>query len=446
MFKLSRIVCLLILGLSRFVAAESLQSNSFLEKNLASFDYVWTTVRDRYYDTNLGGHDWNAVYDTLRPKVENATNIDEVRGVLMQMLGVFGESHFAIIPSTVYSNLDFNPDQSGRSSTDGTNDTAKTDLSGYPGFDLRLLDSTLVVTSVTPNSPAAEAGIQPGWILTEIKTDILASFVSDLLKQFSESPTRSLIVYSAIKYRLLGPVGDSISLLFLDGENQPIALNISRIPQKGHPFHFGYLPEVYVWMDVDTLEKDIGYIAFNGFMDPMCLMPRFNQAILGFMQYPGIIIDLRGNTGGLGGMAMGMAGWFVNDKNKYLGTLTMRGTELKFIVNPRLQGYRGKVVLLVDALSASCSEFLAGGLQDLQRATLIGEHTAGAALPSMIEKLPNGDGFQYVFANYVSASGHKLEGLGVVPDIEIVPNREALLQGRDLVLEKAIEWILTSEK
>ena len=66
--------------------------------------------------------------------------------------------------------------------------------------------------------------------------------------------------------------------------------------------------------------------------------------------------------------------------------------------------------------------------------------TAGAALPSMIEKLPNGDGFQYAIANYISKGGAALEGGGVTPDVEIPHSREALLAG-DAVLDAAIQWI-----
>ena len=70
----------------------------------------------------------------------------------------------------------------------------------------------------------------------------------------------------------------------------------------------------------------------------------------------------------------------------------------------------------------------------------------GAVLPSAIERLPNGDGFQYAFANYVSEGGEVLEGRGVIPDQAITPTREALLQGHDEVLEAAITWIRTQQE
>jgi carboxyl-terminal processing protease len=84
---------------------------------------------------------------------------------------------------------------------------------------------------------------------------------------------------------------------------------------------------------------------------------------------------------------------------------------------------------------------LAGGLQDLRRAQVFGTRTAAAALPSVIERLPNGDGFQYAVANYISEGGKPLEGLGVKPDLEIKLTRAALLSGHDPVLDAALDWI-----
>jgi len=95
----------------------------------------------------------------------------------------------------------------------------------------------------------------------------------------------------------------------------------------------------------------------------------------------------------------------------------------------------------VDGCSASTAEIFAGGLKDLKRARVFGTHTAGAALPSIFERLPNGDGFQYAIANYVSEGGRPLEGIGVTPDEEAGPSRSDLLAGRDPALDRALAWI-----
>src|ERR1700683_382602 len=125
------------------------------------------------------------------------------------------------------------------------------------------------------------------------------------------------------------------------------------------------------------------------------VIPSFGKAIQDCAKCDGLIIDLRGNPGGIGGMAMGMAGWLTDHPNLQLGTMYMRGATLKFVINPRADAYTGPLAILVDGTSASTSEIFAGGLQDLRRARIFGTHTAGAALPSLIMRLPDGDGFQY---------------------------------------------------
>lgn len=194
---------------------------------------------------------------------------------------------------------------------------------------------------------------------------------------------------------------------------------------------FGNLPPQHVTFESRTLPSGAGYIRFNEFLDPAVVMPKFEAAVKSFMKAPGIVLDLRGNPGGIGIMAMGIAGFFVDKPGQELGTMKMRDTTLKFVIFPRPQTYAGPLAVLVDGGSASTTEILAGGLQDLKRARIFGTRTAGAALPSDIIRLPNGDGFQYAQASYTSISGRVLEGNGVIPD-EIV---------EDHPIEAAETWI-----
>jgi carboxyl-terminal processing protease len=82
----------------------------------------------------------------------------------------------------------------------------------------------------------------------------------------------------------------------------------------------------------------------------------------------------------------------------------------------------------------------------MHRGRIFGSRTAGAALPSIIEKLPNGDSFQYAVANYISHGGQPLEGIGVIPDEEVRLTRPGLLEGHDAVLDAALDWIAGQKK
>lgn len=245
----------------------------------------------------------------------------------------------------------------------------------------------------------------------------------------------------AVTSRLYGPVGETVEVEFLDAKDRGQTHIIKLAPRRGKKVQLGLLAPFYISFESRRIGESIGYIAFDGFMDPLRIMGGYNEAIREFMDAEGLIIDLRGNPGGIGAMAMGMAGWLVSQESQFLGTMKTRTTELKFVVSPRATTFRGPVVVLVDGLTGSTAEIFSGGLKDLGRATIIGSRTAGAALPAQLKKLPNGDGLIYAVANYVSEGGGVLEGEGVIPHIEAPLTREALLAGRDPALEEAIAVI-----
>jgi C-terminal processing protease CtpA/Prc len=214
----------------------------------------------------------------------------------------------------------------------------------------------------------------------------------------------------------------------------------SDVPE-GTLVHFGNLPESRLIFESRTLPGGAGYIRFNEFLDPASIMPKFQAAVKSFSDAPGIMLDLRGNPGGIGIMAMGIAGFFIEKEGLKLGEMKTRETTLKFTIFPRPEVYAGPLAILVDEHSASTTEILAGGLQDLGRAHIFGVRSAGAALPSDIIRLPNGDGFQYAQASYTSFNGKVLEGNGVTPDVVVRQIVEATAAGRDLVIEAADAWI-----
>ena len=155
----------------------------------------------------------------------------------------------------------------------------------------------------------------------------------------------------------------------------------------------------------------------------------------------GIVIDVRGNPGGIGAMAGGIAGWFAKEPQESLGTMFTRTGKMKFIAFKQPGAFAGPVALLVDDRSMSTSEIFASGMQLTGRARVFGQQSAGAALPSMIEVLPNGDRFLHAFASIEDLEGNGLEGRGVVPDQVVELDRQTLAAGKDPVLEAALEWI-----
>lgn len=412
------------------------------ELNARSFDVMYDTVRTRHWDPKLHGVDWSAIHTELRPKVEAATTMDEARGVMREALARLGQSHFGIIDRDAYSGDD--GDGSSGSSQSNAGDPTKPVDEGEPGIDLRIIDGKAVVFRVEDDSPARAAGVKPGWAILKAGPVDVTSVVADAAQKMKGRQAEAAMIQRAVSARLHGQVGAAINYTFLAEDSTQIEKSIVLAAPTGEVSTFGNLPPIRVKVYSTRLEGDVGYLRFTHFLDPGRVMPRIESTMQTFQSTRGIIIDLRGNPGGIGVMACGVCGYFVEKDGLKLGEMHTRDGTMNFVIFPRLEVFKGPLAVLVDPLSISTSEIMAGGLQDNSRARIFGERTAGAALPSTVEKLPNGDGFQFVVANYMSASGRVLEGEGVTPD-EVVPlDRATLLQGKDPVIEAALRWIKSS--
>jgi carboxyl-terminal processing protease len=212
----------------------------------------------------------------------------------------------------------------------------------------------------------------------------------------------------------------------------------------------GNLPTMHVRVESEARQTargaKAGVIRFNVWMPGVD--PLFQQAMDRFRAASGIVVDLRGNPGGLAAMIMGISGHFLTER-KPLGIMKTRDSELRFAANPRLvnaagtrvEPYAGPVAILVDAMTGSASECFAGGMQALGRARVFGQTSMGQALPAFFAKLPNGDVLIHATGDFVTGDGTRLEGRGVIPDEPIALVRSELLAGRDSTLEAALKWI-----
>ena len=395
--------------------------------NVASFEVAWETIRDAHWDPTLGGQDWDAVHEALYPRVEAARTQAAYRNVMRDLIEPFEQSHFSVVPCEVHEQLQ-------APAGEGPQD-------GVTGIDVRVVDGAVLVTKVDAGSPAAELGVRPGWEILKIDGRKVASMLRDVAETFEGKTMLGLIQHHMAARMLAGKVGEEKRIRFDTGSGDKVALSVGLAAEKGTKYQLGDLPPMYAWFESARPEDDVGYLAFNLFMDPVNLMPAFEEAVQSFQDCRGIVIDVRGNGGGLPIMAMGMAGWLIDRPNEYFGTMRTRDTELKFVVNPRRPSFDGPVAILIDGSSASCAEIFAGGLRDMGRTRLFGARTAGAVLPAHWRELPNGDFFFYPIADYFSNNGDRLEAVGVAPDVEMPRDRAALLEGRDTALDAAIRWI-----
>ncbi len=404
-----------------------------------TFDAVWQIINDTYFDTKFNGVDWPAARDELRPKAAAAKDMDELRGVVRDLLGRLQQSHFALMPREVAEAATL-ADVGGAGSGG---------VAGSVGLEIRRLGNLAVVTRVDANGPAARTGVKPGWLVAAVGptrvTDILLRIPPDT----SDRLQRRILV-SGVSNRFRGAVGSTVSVEFLNERNETVTLLLDRWQEPGETVKFGYLPPFTARLEKQRVAApggaSVGVIQFNIWMLPNALL--LDRAIDEYRTTDGMVIDLRGNPGGVGGMVVGIAGHFLKEKTS-LGTQFMRSAQLQLLAQPRLvnpdgqrvEPYGGPVAVLIDGFSGSASELFSSGMQSIGRVRVFGEQTGGGVLGSAVDRLPNGDALQHAFADFINAKGQRAEGVGVTPD-EVVPlSRADLLAGRDAPLDAALRWI-----
>ncbi len=410
-------------------AAPPAAAQDWRAAGVAAFDAAWLTVNDTFYDPEFGGLDWAAVRTELRPQVEAAASADDQRAIIRGMLSRLGTSHFALLGSS----------------------SAPDDLRGPAGvpFDVRVVGDAVLVTRLHDEAAdIAPAAIQPGDRIVRIDDTDVATLIAAI---GDEDPRHRQLAWRRVARELSGAEGEPLRLLVQapEIESEPREVRMSRTVGPGEIVTIGNLPPLRAHLAAEERQtpagRRAGVIRFNVWM--AAVAEPFASAVDRFREHAGLVIDLRGNPGGLADMIRGVAGHVLTEP-AVLGRMRMRGLDLEFRANPRrsttdgrtVTPYAGPVALLVDALTASASECFAGALQGLGRVTVFGTRTSGQALPASTQQLANGDVLLYVVGDFVTSTGQRLEGVGVVPDVEVPLEADALAEGRD-ALHAALAWI-----
>jgi len=390
----------------------------------AVFQAVWQEINTNYYDTDFGGKNWEAIGERYRKRlsaIESSTAFDQL---MTEMLRELGDSHFSIA-SPAFNELMPNAWRGGGK-----------------GMDLSVVENRVIVHRVYFGGAAELAGIQAGHELVSVGGERVA----DLRKRISESGVfnNSIHYYllEAVENRFFGAPGDKVSCR-LKATRLTSAKEFSLELQtyRGRmSSQLGNLGESPMALESRSLGSNIHYLRFDLWFPS--LMEEMRSIIRSMDRGShGLIIDIRGNPGGIGLMATGLAGMLV--ENEYeMGRMRLRQGHLNFNVYPQSGAFLGPVAILVDGNSISTSEIFAADMQETGRARLFGSRTAGAALPSVFKKLPNNYYLQMAIADYVTSRGNRIEQVGVTPDEVVALSPSKLRQGEDSVIDAARKWIL----
>lgn len=278
------------------------------------------------------------------------------------------------------------------------------------GAEIGVKDRRLVVIAPLADSPAAQAGLKP----------------EDEIQKIDGESVAELSFTEAIR-KIRGQDGTQVVLTILRPNlPEPVEIAVTR-------------GQITVKSVTSSITADrLGYLKVSAFHEDTAQL--VGEALTEFaaQNAQGIILDLRGDPGGLLQAGIAVASYFLDD-----GTVVKQKSkdgEIKtFSVVPQDHVTSLPVVILIDKGSASAAEIVAGALQDHQRATLVGDTTFGKGSVQELTDLTNGGQLKITIAEWLTPNDRMINGVGIEPDMAVSITEADEAAGRDPQLDRAVE-------
>jgi carboxyl-terminal processing protease len=255
------------------------------------------------------------------------------------------------------------------------------------GMTIQQRNSKTIVVAPFTGSPAYKAGIRPGDVIysvnDKVAENLTSTEVADLLK---------------------GPRGTEVKVVILRGEStNPITFKIIRdeIPRKSVQDCFWIRPGI-AYLDIDQFNENTSHEVDDGIQK------------LGESNIKGMILDLRGNPGGLLNEGVAVADRFLEKGQAIVSHRGRASAEKKYTAKRGNGGHDYPMVVLVNRGSASAAEIVSGALQDHDRAWIFGENTFGKGLVQTVYPLSGNSGtdstgLALTTAKYYTPSGRLIQ-------------------------------------
>ncbi|MGC6492363.1 MAG: S41 family peptidase [Myxococcota bacterium] len=274
---------------------------------------------------------------------------------------------------------------------------------GGLGVTISLAGGWLQVEEVLPDSPAHESGLRTG----------------DRIQRVDGISTQNISIDEAVEL-LRGPVGSSTTLDVVDlGTAERSVVEVTRALVKSSP--------VQGW----ALPGQMAYVRILGFhaavhADVVAALSRVEREEQGLK---GVVLDLRGNPGGLLHQAIALSNVFL-DRGEIVRRRSARHPVGEVATAQRVGTVIDQpVVVLVDSHSASASEIVAGALRNNERAVIIGQRTFGKGSVQDLHELGYGARLKLTVEHYLTPGERSIQGVGIPADIEVLPAYVGRLEG-----------------
>jgi len=347
------------------------RTNNTIVSSQQLFNLTWREIRDSYYDSSMNNQRWMRWKEHYRGKI----NTDEdAKVAIATMLESLNDpySNFMSKEEFAEQNIDIDSKVTGI------------------GVNIASIDGKIYILGVVDGSPAQASQLKIGDIILKVNgVDMSGKAISE--------------VASAVR----GPVNSVVEIVILR-ENNKITKKLKRKEIKVKT----------VKSYVDKEDKNLGYIQITTFIGASTAK-EFVEALEKTEHAKGLIIDLRGNPGGLLPNAVFISNMFIEGGNEIVSIIGRNGYRNRIKAQNTQININKPVIVLVDGGSASASEILSGALKDYHKAKILGTRTYGKGMVQQIVPLPNGTGINLTIAKYLTPSGTDINKKGIEPDIKV---------------------------
>lgn len=272
----------------------------------------------------------------------------------------------------------------------------ETDFEGI-GAVIEKKEYYIQVAEVLKNSPAFKAGIQP----------------LDRIVMINTGETREIDIYEAVR-RIAGPQGTTVDLMIerldKEGEKSYLTVTVTRelIQIPSLKYRIEKVQNQSIWF--------IEILVFGEKTEAL-----LNAAIREFIDtgIDGIVLDLRGNGGGLMLSAVDIAKHFLERGKLVVSAQYRRYEDMNYYANGFWELKDYPLVVLIDGMTASAGEILALALHEQNNAPLIGSQSFGKGSIQTMQDFPGGESLKYTVGNRYSPNGTNVNSQGVTPSLEV---------------------------
>ena len=353
------------------------------------FDNVWEEIRDNYYDPDLNDQNWERWKNRYRGKIKTD---EDAKVAIDTMLASLDDPYSRFLTRTEYS------DQ---------NTSINSKITGI-GVNIATIAGKIHIINVIEGTPAQSANLLPNDIIVAIDG-----------KDVSGMPL------SDVANLVRGPENSIVELTILRNNDKLV----KKVVRK----------EIKIKTVRSSVDKNIGYIKINTFIGSTT-PNEFLDALEKTKDTEGLIIDLRGNTGGLLPNAIFIANLFIPE-GKIVSIVGRGGYKYDILAQNTEFGVKKPLVVLIDGASASASEILSGALKDYHKAKLIGTRTYGKGMVQKIIPMQNETGLNLTIAKYLTPKGTDINKKGIEPDIKVTFSINDLKNRNDAQLNAAKNYL-----